>query len=147
MAITPFNLLLPLLGAVSMMVLGWKQHGRRQAEQSRHMDEAQFRQLAEQSDLVFWFTALAPELVLYVSPAFDRLWGIPADRLYQDPRLWLAAICPDDRPLVETAFVGWINGRTEHYDVHYRIVRPNGEIRWIHDRGAAVTRNAAGKPI
>ncbi|HYQ92104.1 MAG TPA: PAS domain-containing protein, partial [Candidatus Competibacteraceae bacterium] len=147
MVITTFNLLLPLLGVVGMMVLGWQQHGRRQAEQSRPMDEAQFRQLAEESDLVFWFTALAPERVLYVSPAFDRLWGIPADRLYQDARLWLAAIHPDDRPGVETAFADWINGQAEHYDVCYRIDRPDGEIRWIHDRGAAVSRNAAGQPI
>ncbi|MFO1434017.1 MAG: PAS domain-containing protein [Candidatus Competibacteraceae bacterium] len=147
MAIISFDLLLLLLGAIGMVGLGWRQYGRRQAGQSRRTDEPHFRQLAEQSDLVFWFTALVPERVLYVSPAFDRLWGIPADRLYQDPRIWLAAIHVEDRPLVETAFACWIDGRAEHYDVCYRIVRPNGEVRWIHDRGAAVTRNAAGQPI
>lgn len=100
------------------------------------MDDHRFRRLAESSELVFWFSCLKPERVEYVSRAFETIWGIPADELYRDPRRWLGAVHPEDRERVEAAFERWLRGEGA-FDIEYQIVRADGQLRWIHDRGVA----------
>src|SRR5215813_6918102 len=46
--------------------------------------EERFRQLAENIDQVFWMLDLATNQLLYVSPAFERVWGRSSASLYQD---------------------------------------------------------------
>jgi PAS domain S-box-containing protein len=96
-----------------------------------------FIQFASAGHHVLWVVDLIPqEHSVYVSPAFERVWGRRADELYADSRLWAAAIHPDDRPQVVEAFGRWIDDPVAHgYDVEYRIVRPDGSVRWIHDSG------------
>ncbi len=99
--------------------------------------EQRFRQIAEAIDHVFWVTELRPvECVSYVSPAFERIWGRTAEALYADARLWVQYIHPEDRTTVGAAFERWLHD-PDHcgYAVEYRIVRPDGEVRWISDRG------------
>lgn len=118
---------------------------RKAAEAELLESEQRFRQIAETIDHVFWMTELHPERVLYVSPAFQRIWDRPAEDLYRHPRLWLEAIHPEDRAAVEQAFQDWVSApRSGHYDVEFRIVRPGGEIRWIRDRGSLI-RNTLGE--
>jgi PAS domain S-box-containing protein len=99
--------------------------------------EQRFRQIAEAIDHVFWVTELQPaERVSYVSPAFERIWGRSAEALYADARLWVQYIHPDDRASVGAAFERWLHEPDRcGYAVEYRIVRPDGEQRWIADRG------------
>jgi len=54
--------------------------------------EERFRRMADTIPEVIWFRALEPEKVLYVSPSFERIWGLPAGDLYRNPRLWTKAI-------------------------------------------------------
>jgi len=83
---------------------------------------------------VIWIRALTPEAVLYVSPSFERIWAVPVDSLYRTPRLWWDAIHPEDRDRIVGRFTQWISGdNISYHDIEYRILRPNGEIRWIHD--------------
>jgi PAS domain S-box-containing protein len=90
--------------------------------------------------------ALDPEHVQYVSPAFERVWGLPAEALYRNPRCWTDTIHPEDRPRVIERFSRWIAGEDVSYDeVEYRIVQPGGAIRWIHDRGV-LFRDENGQP-
>lgn len=118
---------------------------RRQAEQELRESEQRFRQIADTIDQVFWMTAVEPERVLYVSPAYERIWDQRADVIYAKPRAWLEAIHPDDRPRVDDVFSRWrLQLRPATYDVEYRIVRPDHTVRWIHDRGAFV-RDANGR--
>ncbi len=100
--------------------------------------EERFRQLAENIDHVFWFIQLNPEKVLYVSPAFERIWGIPTEDLYRSPQLWAESIHPEDRDKVIRQIEGCMAGAHSFltYDVEYRIIRKDGDIRWIHDYGA-----------
>src|SRR5260370_41469228 len=97
---------------------------------------------------VIWINTLEPEeRVLYKSPSFERIWGIPLEELYQNPRRWTDAIHPDDRAWVAGTFSEWIAGADVRYhDVEFRIVQPDGTIRWIHERGV-LTRNEQRKPI
>ena len=50
---------------------------RRAMEDALRESEERFRQFAEQSHQAFWFTQLEPERVLYVSPAYESIWGRP----------------------------------------------------------------------
>jgi PAS domain S-box-containing protein len=92
--------------------------------------EEKFRQLAENIDDVFWMTSGNQQEVLYVSPAYEKIWGRTQESLYQRPQSFVEAIHPSDRPRVITAL------QSSHtFDLEYRIEQPNGSIRWIWDRG------------
>ena len=104
-------------------------------------------QMADTIPEVIWITSLEPERVLYTSPSFERIWGLKVEELYRNPRLWTETIHPEDRGRVVSTFSEWIAGAVINYhDVEYRIVRPDGAIRWIHERGV-LTRNKAGRPV
>ena len=104
--------------------------------------EERFRQLAENIDQVFWMLDLGTNQVLYVSPAFERVWGSSNSALYRD-RDWLAqTVHPEDRDRFAGFFAKIRSGSAEEC---YRIVRPDGGVRWIHDR-AFVVRNPEGEP-
>lgn len=98
--------------------------------------ETRFRQLAETVEDVFWLAEpIAGELVnlnyLYVNSAFSRIWGRPLDLLYHSGTAWLDTIHPDDRNGVLGALTKQLQ---ENYDHEFRIVRPNGDTRWVRDR-------------
>jgi PAS domain S-box-containing protein len=100
--------------------------------------EERFRQLASSIDEGFWLIDLQPERLLYVNPAFERIWGVSAESLYATLRGGEALVHPIDLPSVRQRFGDWLAGSCETYDVEYRIVRPDGVVRWVHDRGAKI---------
>jgi PAS domain S-box-containing protein len=105
---------------------------RRQAEAKLRDSEEQFRQIAETIDEVFWSTSPDKNRMIYVSPAYEKIWGRPCAELYANPRHWLSAIHPDDRDaVIHAALTKQTKGT---YDEEYRILRPDGSIRWIRDR-------------
>ena len=105
---------------------------RKEMEQELRQSEARFRMLAEEIDEVVWMaTADATEFV-YVNPAFEDIWGMDTTTLYEEPLAFVDAIHPADRERVRAAFRALPE---EPYDEEFRIVRPDGEIRWVHARG------------
>ena len=108
---------------------------RRQAEQSLRESEERFRQLAEHSSEGFWFAALNPHRVLYVSPAVEKIWGLPAARFYEDARAGLSAIHPDDQPRVTETWEACLRGQSPRFEAEYRVLRPDGSARWVLDNG------------
>ena len=74
--------------------------------------------------------------VLYISPAYEEIWGRSRERVLINPYEWSDAVHPEDADATGTAFFDLL--KTGSYDEEYRIVRPDGSIRWIHDRGAPV---------
>ncbi|MDB6053291.1 MAG: sensor hybrid histidine kinase [Verrucomicrobiales bacterium] len=110
--------------------------GRRAVEQALRDTEARFRQLAENIQEVFWITDPAKNQMIYISPAYEKIWGRPCAGLYAEPRNWLQAIHEEDRArIVAAAETKQLRG---DYSETYRIVRPDGSIRWIHDRAFPV---------
>jgi PAS domain S-box-containing protein len=109
---------------------------RKRAEAALIESEGRFRELAETVHEVFWVTNPAKNEMLYISPAYERIWGRTCDSLYESPNTWLDAIHPDDRERVLLAAT--TNQAKGTYDEEYRIVRPDGSERWIHDRAFPV---------
>ncbi len=119
---------------------------RKRTEAALQESEERFRRMADTIPEVIWFTALEPKKVLYVSPSFERIWGLPVGDLYRNPRLWTETIHPDDRDRVTRTFTRWIAGEeVSYHDVEYRIIQPNGATRWIHERGV-LSLDEQGKP-
>jgi PAS domain S-box-containing protein len=116
---------------------------RLRAEKVLAESEERFRQLAENINEVFWMTDPQTTQLLYISPAYERVWGRSCQSLYDDPRSFMDAVHPDDRERVRIDVLER-QSRGEQVDKEYRVVRPDGAIRWVRDRAFPV-RNAAGE--
>ncbi|HXT39796.1 MAG TPA: PAS domain S-box protein, partial [Candidatus Angelobacter sp.] len=116
--------------------------GRKQAEEGLRDSEEKFRQLAENIHEVFWITNPLKNQMLYISPAYERIWGRTCSSLYQSPQDWAEAIHPEDRERVLRAAT--TKQASGEYDENYRITRPDGAVRWIHDRAFPI-RNTGGE--
>jgi PAS domain S-box-containing protein len=115
---------------------------RKQAEQVLRDSEERFRQLADNIREVFWMTDVAKNLMIYVSPAYEEIWGRTVTSLYASPHDWINAIHPEDRTrIVEAAHTKQISGK---YDEVYRIVRPDNSVRWVQDRAFPI-QDESGK--
>lgn len=108
---------------------------RKHAEQEIQASEKRLRQLAENIREVFYVVDWYPLRMVYISPAYQEIWGYPRATLYERPLAWLEAVHPEDRPRVESALPTKDSGAI---DAEYRIVRPDGSVRWIHDRSFPV---------
>ena len=102
-------------------------------ERTEELYESQeyLRQITENIDSVFWIKSLEVGQFLYVSPAYQRIWGYSCRELYQSPQKWLDSIHAEDLQRIITASSKQIDGK---YNEQYRIIRGDGEIRWINDR-------------
>src|SRR5450759_4701143 len=114
-------------------------HRRAQADLTD--SEKRFRQMAENIRDVFFLREAGSNRILYVSPAYEEIWGRSCESLYANPESWIEAIHPDDRASTyEKSKAGMLAGNAEF---EYRIVRPDGSIRWIKLRGFPVRDDAA----
>ncbi|MGE3153240.1 MAG: PAS domain S-box protein [Nitrospiraceae bacterium] len=105
---------------------------RKRAEEALRESEEMFRQLAEHIREVFWLSDPEKTRILYVSPAYETIWGRSCGSLYAYPGSWIESIHPEDQPRVrEAAVTKQVRGT---YDETYRIIRPDRSIRMIRDR-------------
>jgi PAS domain S-box-containing protein len=127
----------PLLETCAQLVEAWRiKRLHLETEEQLRRSEERFRELAENISEVFWVTDASRSAVLYVSPAFEDIWGCTRDSLYETPELWLNSVHSDDRAKIEAHQTKGQVSR--EYDVHYRIHRPDGTERWIRDRAFPV---------
>jgi PAS domain S-box-containing protein len=117
---------------------------RRQAEQALQASEEKFRQLAENIHEVFWMMNAAGTEIIYVSPAYEEIWGRRCKSLYESPMDWMEAIHIDDRERAHDTFMRQLQG--ESIDSEYRICTPDGHEKWIRDRAFPV-RNQSGELV
>jgi PAS domain S-box-containing protein len=105
-------------------------------------NEERFRQLAENIEDVFWMTNLDGAETIYVSPAFEELWGFSRQRMFEQPTAWMENLHPKDLERVIASFKE--RDLTQPDLKEYRLVRPDGSIRWVRDRAFPV-RNESGQ--
>ena len=125
---------------------------RERAEAKLRDSEERFRQLAENIFEVFWISRIsagtetidpADHEVIYVSPAYEEIWGRRCQDLYERPMDWTDAIHPEDRERVEQTYLQ--KALQGDFDQEYRIVRPDGSMRYIRDRGFPI-HDENGRP-
>ncbi len=106
--------------------------------------QRRFQQLHQSLGEVLWVVSPDTGAVRYVSPAFATLYGRAPAELLADPRLWLDAVHPDDAGRV--AALGHLPPGADSVVSEYRIVRPDGSLRWIEDRRRCI-RDGAGTTV
>jgi diguanylate cyclase (GGDEF)-like protein/PAS domain S-box-containing protein len=116
----------------------------RHAEESLRASELRFRQMAENIRDMFFLVDADSNRMLYVSPAYEEIWGRSCESLYANSKSWIEAIHPDDRASTYEKYK--IGTSVGTYEVEYRIVHPDGSIRWIEARGFPV-RDDAGRIV
>lgn len=106
------------------------------AQQALQRQEQQFRALHASLSEVLWLASPDGRALLYVSPAFAQVYGMPVDAFRRDPSLWLALVHAEDQAAAERA--GQRLFTTGSTEMQYRICRPDGALRWISDRRTLV---------
>jgi PAS domain S-box-containing protein len=91
--------------------------------------EEKFRELAENIQDIFWIRT--DKEVLYVSPAYEIICGKSCETLYKDPDSFLNAVHPEDFERILKSFTSEKYIKTGLFDEEFRILRPDGEVRWI----------------
>jgi len=115
---------------------------RKQAEKALRQSEERFRQIAENIREVFWITEPRDNKLIYISPAYEEVWGRTYSSLAEVSSKWREALHPEDHPrVIEAAEKVQAGGE---YDLEYRIIRPDGEIRWVRDRAFSIL-NVSGE--
>lgn len=104
----------------------------RDAEKALRDSEEQFRQLAENIREVFFVVTADPLRITYISPAYEQIWGRPRQELYDRTEAWVEATHPEDRDQATSVYARAQQG--EATDIEFRIVRPDGFMRWIRVR-------------
>ncbi|MFN8604304.1 MAG: PAS domain-containing protein [Candidatus Binatia bacterium] len=97
--------------------------------------------VAETVPQAFWMATRELDQMRYVSRGYERIWGRSCESLFANPRSFLDAIHPDDRERVTAAVATERDGPA--FSMTYRVVRPDGTVRWVLDRGFPV-RDASG---
>ncbi len=115
---------------------------RQAAELAVRQSEERFREIAETIQDVFFINSPDLKQLDYISPAYEGIWGRSCASLYAHPEAWLDAIHPDDRDRISKAIEQQMEGVP--FQEEYRIVRPDGAVRWIFSR-AFPSFNEAGE--
>jgi PAS domain S-box-containing protein len=102
------------------------------ASNALERQEAQFRQLHQSLGEVLWLTGTDMREVLYVSPAFEQLYGRSIAEFRANPNIWIEAVHPHDRALAANSSAELL--KAGQASCEYRIRRPDGSERWIADR-------------
>jgi len=113
-------------------------------EMALRESEERFRAVVENIHEVFWMRDVWPECVRYISPNFEQVWGRPGVELMEKPMVWFESIHQEDRARVKEELAELEKGGL--FDVEYRIVRPDGAVRWVRDKAFPV-RNEGGEIV
>ena len=120
----------------------------KQTSEALRESEDRFRQVTDNISDVFWVADLAKRELLYVSPAYEKIWGRSCESLQANFIESLESIHPEDRDRVQAKFFQTV--LQGQYDEEFRILRPDGSVRWVRDRGFPIknkqgeTHRAAG---
>jgi PAS domain S-box-containing protein len=121
---------LTLISLLGLTLLRAKEQRAGLHEQLR-LSQQRFMQLAENIDEIFWLEDVKENKVLYVSPAFEKIWGRSNKEVLENIEIWFEHVHPEDKEKV-----GKMREQALHQPltIEYRIITKNGDVRWISDR-------------
>jgi len=105
---------------------------RKMVEMALEASEKRFRQVVENISEMFGLQDALSGNILYVSPAYETIWGRTCQSLYESPESLIASIHSDDLARVQAAMQRL--QENEPLDEEYRILRPDNTVRWVHTR-------------
>ncbi len=120
---------------------------RRAQDHLRHLDadrQALFVEMANGIKDVFFMRDAVDGRLLYVSPAYEEVWGRSCASLYANPLAWKDAIHPDDLAMALELSEQGVTAKS--FLFKYRILRPDGSVRWIESRGFPIL-DETGKTV
>jgi len=92
--------------------------------------ENKFKQIAENIDEVFWLRTDSE--MIYVSPSFEKIWGVPCQAIYENPQIFADIIHPEDKLVVHEIFQTNEFKEKGLFNYEYRIIRSDNQVRWIN---------------
>lgn len=107
----------------------------RHTRQALMESEARFQELISAIHEVFWILEAGTGRALYVSSVYEAIWGRPVASLYEDPLGWISYVHEDDKENLSELYT---KENRAPFEVTFRIRRPDGELRWIRQRGFPV---------
>ena len=119
---------------------------RKRTEQALEQSELKFRLVTETIEEVFWMSTLGIGKMIYISQGYETLWQNSREYLYRSPKSFLEAIHPDDINDY-LAVIEKYHGKGRPYECEYRIIRKDGQERWIHERGYPVPQEWEGERL
>ena len=146
-AVVVVTIMLLLLGLVAGVLYRlWRMREREtQILADLSQSEELFREMAEGIDQVFFKAARDYSRIYYISPAFDRIWGHPRAELMNDPAAWGKWMHAEDRERVRRLIA--LNRDRESALVEFRIVREDGETRWIQAHTFRLANSVEGAVV
>lgn len=117
----------------------------KRVEHQLKASERRFRQLAESIRDVFYILDLQEKRAVYVSSAYEEMFGRPRAEVYENAMAWMDLVHPGDREKVKLEFDKMVRDCAQDFQGgRYRIVKPDGSIRWLSHR-AFVIRETDGE--
>jgi PAS domain S-box-containing protein len=113
----------------------------KQAQEALANSEEKFRQIAENIHEIFWMRDAKSDIVLYVNPAYEKIWGRSCESLYTNPQSFLDAVHPEDKSRV---IANLKKNVKKEFEIEYRIVRPDDSVRWVWEHSFPI-KNGLGK--
>jgi PAS domain S-box-containing protein len=122
---------------------------RKEAESKASQSEARYRALVEEMPAVSYIELPGSDptkaAFTYLSPQVERILGVPAEVLMDDPGHFGRMLHPDDRDRVLAANAE-SEATGEPFDEEFRVVRADGAVVWLHSR-ATLIRDDSGNPM
>lgn len=112
-----------------------------EAEIAIRESREKFKQISETVEEVFYLVDPQNSQMLYANSAYEKIWGKSLESLYENPKSFLDAIHEEDKARILEAFVKGL--KTGHFNEEYRVVRPDGDIRWVRSKSLPV-KNSEG---
>lgn len=106
--------------------------------------EEKFRQISDNIGEVFWLHNADTTQLIYVNPAYEKVWERSCQSLYDNPRSFIDSVYDPDKPAVIAAYEEYL--KTHTFDLEYRIVGADGQIKWILAKTFPVT-DSDGKVV
>ena len=99
------------------------------AKEKAEANERKFREITENISEVSWVGSADDDKVIYISPAYEKVWGRSCQSLYDNPQSFLDSVHPEDKSAVIAEIEKYKSGEEANFE--YRILNDKGEIKWV----------------
>ena len=117
---------------------------RKQAELALQESQERLNNILSSLEDAVWSISAETRELLYLNPAAEKVYGRPVSDFFEEPNLWQLVIHADDRQRVDEISQALLEQGSK--DLEYRIVQPDGKVRWIRDRARTIV-DPRGSPI